>query len=240
MVPVVVGVNGRWQWDESNFLQVQESDRKTFYSITPGFQVSSYSKILKQYGQRVASFKLFKRFSFLVPSFDDLVELLTVSWYISFHFNVNKRRKRVKKGRKMGQSLIKRDRVMRIEAHSPRLMPKILFVILLLLPNVCIGNPIELTNSSPPVPAHLVEIAGIIAYYEEGENYRDLGIVINEYEHDKSSPVLESTRGGSAAAEASDDRRRIVRQSVCYDVKMEIEEPEDLEIVSRKVCIYHD
>ena len=94
----------------------------------------------------------------------------------------------------------------------------------LLLTHECSGNPIEIIDPPPPAPSHTVEIAGIMAYYEEAQSYRDLGIVINEYEYDESSSML-GTSGG----------RRIVRQSVCYDVKMEIEDPEDFDLVHKKV-----
>ena len=40
----------------------------------------------------------------------------------------------------------------------------------------------------------------------------------------------------SSSSSSSDSGRRIVRQSVCYDVKMVVEHDEDLEIVSRKIC----
>ena len=145
----------------------------------------------------------------------------------------------------MGQSLMKRDRITTAEALSPIVM---LTLLLVLLPNECSGKPIETTDPSPPpspAPVHIAEIAGMLADYEEGQSYRDLGIVINEYEYDESSAIPNSMRLGSAPLEAyssssssssSDRGRRIVRQSVCHDVKMEVEDDEGLEIVSRKVC----
>ena len=94
----------------------------------------------------------------------------------------------------MGQSLMKRDRITTAEALSPTVITTLL-PFLLLLPNDYSRNRIEITDPSPPpppAPVHIAEIAGMLAYYEEGQSYRDVGIVVNEYEYDESSATPNS------------------------------------------------
>ena len=81
----------------------------------------------------------------------------------------------------------------------------------------------------------MLEIAGMAASYEEGQPERILSFVVNEYEYEESAAaVLGMIRIGSARE--GEDSRRIVRQSVCYDTKMQA--PERFNIVLTKVSAY--
>ena len=107
-------------------------------------------------------------------------------------------------------------------------------IVTTLFSNKCSGNPVQIEYPPPPSPSNTVEIAGMAAYYEGGKSDRFLGIVVNEYEYDESSSIIGSSRVGSART-GTTGGRRIVRQSVCYDSNVPVDE--SFNVVAPKVRI---
>ena len=91
-------------------------------------------------------------------------------------------------------------------------------MVMTLFVNKCSANPIRGDNTPLPSPRRIVEIAGMAAYYREREATRKTGVVVNEYEYDRSASVFPFILG---EARLGNRDRHIVRQSVCFDVRLD-------------------
>lgn len=105
---------------------------------------------------------------------------------------------------------MKRSRI--ITGASSLMM--LLMMMVSFLSSRCSGIPVQYTDAQPPAPGLIVEVAGMAAFYKEGQEDRELGIIINEYEYDERNSIIGVVQIGSAHV-GTTDGRRIIRQSLC-------------------------